>query len=144
MRTWVVGILRFKILDAMRQLKRQPVPYSPLDLDQEMAFLDTGLLFDEQGSWREAPEAWLYGSDEPAEALQQSQLLQFLMLCLTKLPEKTAHVFLMREYLGLDSLEISARTGLKAGHLRIVLMRARLALRTCLATRMSNEQVRRL
>ena len=42
----------------------------------------------------------------------------------------------MREYLGLDSAEITAQTGLKAGHVRIVLMRARLALRTCLAVRM--------
>ncbi len=137
-RTWLVGILRFKILDAMRQRQRHPVLYSPLAVDQELASLDAGLLFDEQGCWSEMPEAWLHGSDEPAEALQQSQMMQFLMLCLKNLPEKTSTVFLMREYLGLDSTEITAQTGLKAGHVRIVLMRARLALRTCLAWRVSS------
>ena len=102
----------------------------------ELQTLDEGL-FDLQGCWSEMPDAWRHDEDAPADALQQSQTLQFLMLCLKGLPEKTARVFLMREYLGLDSNEITDQTGLKAGHVRIVLMRARLSLRTCMAWRMS-------
>lgn len=135
-RTWLVGILRYKILDAMRLHQRQPILYSPLEVDQELQTLDEGL-FDLQGCWSEMPDAWRHDEDAPADALQQSQTLQFLMLCLKGLPEKTARVFLMREYLGLDSKEITVQTGLKAGHVRIVLMRARLSLRTCMAWRMS-------
>ena len=135
-RTWLVGILRFKILDAMRQQQQHPVHCAPLEVDSELQSLEEGL-FDPDGCWSETPNAWQHGEDAPAEALQQSQTLQFLTLCLNGLPEKTTRVFLMREYLGLDSAEITEQTGLKAGHIRIVLMRARLALRTCMAWRMS-------
>jgi RNA polymerase sigma-70 factor (ECF subfamily) len=40
-------------------------------------------------------------------------------------------VFLMREYLGMDTAEITERTALTAGNLRVVLHRARLRLRAC-------------
>jgi RNA polymerase sigma-70 factor, ECF subfamily len=62
----------------------------------------------------------------------QNQLMNLLELCVTKLPEQTTRVFLLREYLGFETEEITDHTGLQSGHVRVLLHRARLSLRTCL------------
>lgn len=136
-RTWLVGILRFKILDVLRERQRHPtLPHD--EVAHELQALDSDLLFDDAGRWTEEPQAWWIASDNPSDTLQQNQMMQLLQRCLDKLPEKTAHVFLMREYLGFETPEIAQRTGLQAGNIRIILMRARLALRTCLEWQMSH------
>jgi RNA polymerase sigma-70 factor (ECF subfamily) len=137
LRTWLVGILRFKILDALRDRNRQPINLSALTLDEELQSLEDDLLFDAQGRWREMPLLWGGAQSEPSEALYHKQGIQILKLCLQQLPEKTGQVFLMREYLGFDGAEVARQTGLQAGHVRVILMRARLALRSCLEWRMS-------
>jgi RNA polymerase sigma-70 factor, ECF subfamily len=135
-RTWLVGILRFKILDVLRERQRHPtLPHD--EVEQELQTLDSDLLFDDAGRWTEEPKTWWSVSDNPSDTLQQNQIMRLLQQCLNKLPEKTAHVFLMREYLGFETTEIAQRTGLQAGNIRIILMRARLALRTCLEWQMS-------
>ncbi|WP_310610847.1 sigma-70 family RNA polymerase sigma factor [Limnohabitans sp.] len=136
-RTWLVGILRFKILDVLRERQRHPtLPHD--EVEQELQTLDSDLLFDDAGRWTEEPQTWWSVSDNPSDTLQQNQMMRRLQQCLDKLPEKTAHVFLMREYLGFETPEIAQRTGLQAGNIRIILMRARLALRTCLEWQMSH------
>lgn len=146
LRTWLVGILRFKILDALRQQQKQPAALSLLpslpglqafQLDKELNALEDNLLFDAQGRWRDQPLAWWDDTGEPDTALQQKQVLHHLQWCLDVLPQKSAQVFLLREYLGCDSAEIATHTGLQSGHIRVILMRTRLALRTCLETRLA-------
>jgi RNA polymerase sigma-70 factor (ECF subfamily) len=107
-----------------------------MDVDQELQMLDRAL-FDVNGRWVDEPQAWWETDSNPSETLQQKQTMQLLQACLEKLPEKTAHVFLMREYLGFESQEISHRTGLQMNHIRVIMMRARLALRTCLEFKMA-------
>jgi RNA polymerase sigma-70 factor (ECF subfamily) len=136
-RTWLVGILRFKIFDALKDRQRFPTPMSAMAVDEEFSSLEDDLLFDAQGRWSEMPQVWWTDEDGPAEALQQRQTLNQLELCLQKLPESTAQIFLLREYLGFEGPDIAQRTGLTHGHVRVILMRARLALRTCLDWRLS-------
>ena len=138
-RSWLVGILRFKILDALREQHRQPASFSSLDVMQELQSLEDALLFDAQERWAEMPQVWWIETAGPSEALVQQQMMQFLELCLKNLPQRTAQIFLMREYLGFESPEIAARTGLQAGHVRVILLRARLALRSCLDLRISGQ-----
>lgn len=146
LRTWLVGILRFKILDALRSQHKHPEALSQwaslagmhaAQLDDELNALEDGLLFDAQGRWHDQPLAWWDDTGEPDTALQQKQVLHHLQLCLDVLPQKSAQVFLMREYLGCQSSEIATHTGLQAGHIRVILMRTRLALRTCLEARLA-------
>jgi RNA polymerase sigma-70 factor (ECF subfamily) len=141
-RTWLVGILRFKILDALRDRKRHATPLSVLAVDQELAALEDDGLFDAQGRWREMPQAWWAAQDGPADTLQQRQTLQMLEQCLQNLPANTAQIFLMREYLGFNGPDIAQQTGLTPGHVRVILLRARLALRTCLELRLSEPPAR--
>lgn len=143
LRTWLVGILRFKILDALRTQQKQPAALYALpglqafELDEELNALEDNLLFDAQGRWCDQPLAWWDDTGEPDTALQQKQVLLHLQRCLDVLPQKSAQVFLLREYLGCDSAEIATHTGLQSGHIRVILMRTRLALRTCLETRLA-------
>lgn len=136
-RTWLVGILRYKILDALRERKRH-IHFDYDEVAQELKTLDADLLFDREGRWSEDPKAWWSMEHNPSETLQQNQMLRLLQQCLDKLPEKTTHVFLMREYLGFENSEIAQRTGMQAGNIRVILMRARLALRTCLEWQMGH------
>jgi RNA polymerase sigma-70 factor (ECF subfamily) len=140
-RTWLVGILRFKIVDALRQRQRQPCALPALLEPDHAEESLQNLLFDVDGQWRDMPHDWWSGPGSatqrtPDGALQEKQLLQLLQVCLTQLSAQTSQVFLMREYLGLNSAEVAAQLGLQAGHVRVILLRARLALRTCLELRL--------
>lgn len=137
MRTWLVGILRFKILDALRERQRHAV-WSSVDIEQEMADMNEEGWFDAHGRWAEAPQAWWHTKSHPGDSVQQQQLLRQLHVCLDRLPERSSQVFLMREYLGFDTAEIAQRTGLLPGNIRVILMRSRSVLRACLEWHLVN------
>jgi RNA polymerase sigma-70 factor (ECF subfamily) len=124
LRTWLTGILKHKIVDAVRKQSREaPLPESP---EEDMGEFDA--LFKDNGHWQDRPQAW----QDPDGALQQKQFLAALEECLRGLPERTARVFMMREHLGLETKEICQELGLTATHCWVLLYRARMALRLCL------------
>jgi RNA polymerase sigma-70 factor (ECF subfamily) len=53
-------------------------------------------------------------------------------ICLEKLPAKTARIFMMREWLELDTEEICKELGVSTSNAWVMLYRARLKLRECL------------
>lgn len=127
LRAWLVGILRHKIVDAIRRRAR----YVRLDTDEalpadEREFDDH---FSADGCWQ--PSA-LNGSC-PEATLAHRELLELIELCMQKLPTNTARVFLMREFLDLEFSEIAERLELTEGHLRVLLYRARMRLRDCVS-----------
>jgi RNA polymerase sigma-70 factor (ECF subfamily) len=120
LRTWLTGILKHKIVDAIRRLTRE----SAMAPDEEAL----EALFDERGHWVDPPRAW----DDPDGSLEQKQFLRALEECLNRLPAKTAQVFMMREHLGYETPEICKELGLTPTHCWVLIYRARLALRECL------------
>jgi RNA polymerase sigma-70 factor (ECF subfamily) len=126
LRTWVTGILKHKIVDAIRRQMRER-PASEFDSGAEEEFDG---LFDRRGHWQEAPDAW----EQPEQALNQRQFLAALEACLRALPERSARAFMMREHLGLDTSEICKELEITATHCWVLLHRARMALRLCLET----------
>lgn len=120
LRTWLTGILKHKIVDAIRRLSRE----APVDPD-EAGFED---LFNERGHWIDAPAAW----DDPDASLEQKQFFAALEECLGRLPAKTARVFMMREHLGYETADICKELGVTPTHCWVLLYRARTALRECL------------
>jgi len=125
LRTWLTGILKHKIVDAIRrQAREQPAA----DLAPEGGEDEFDALFDRRGHWEEPPSAW----EHPEQALNQRQFLAALEACLRTLPERTARVFMMREHLGLETPEICKELGITATHCWVMLHRARMALRLCL------------
>jgi len=123
-RTWLTGILKHKIVDAIRRQAREPVVSA--EADEEVADFDE--LFTERGHWNERPAAW----GNPDSALEQSQFFRALELCLARLPGRTAQAFMMREHLGLETGEICKELGITPTHCWVMLYRARMTLRECL------------
>lgn len=126
LRAWLTGILRHKIVDALRARGRtQPLARTwPAGDDDEIA--EEGFTAD--GRWD--PATFVH-TQCPESTASQRQLLEMLELCLHALPPRSAQLLLMREYLGMDTDEIVAQSALTPGALRVVLHRARMRLRQC-------------
>src|SRR5437016_360220 len=119
LRTWLTGILKHKIVDAIRRASRE-APTADEDQMEE--------LFDETGHWREMPSAWA----DPDASLEQKEFFVKLEECLSRLPARTAQAFMLREHLGFETDEICKELGVTATHCWVLLYRARMALRLCL------------
>lgn len=128
-RAWVFGILRHKIVDLIRQQGRS---INSSALAEEDAALDRTLegLFDAGGHWSLSgrPLGW----NDPHTALQQQEFWNVFDACLNHLPENTARVFMMREFLEFETPEVCRALGITPNHCHVILHRARLALRQCL------------
>ncbi|WP_373889332.1 sigma-70 family RNA polymerase sigma factor [Massilia sp. TS11] len=125
LRTYVTGILKFKIIDNLRAATRER-PLEPLDEQSEAEAVDA--LFAADGHTRELPRQW----GEPERVLEQKDFFRVLELCLEKLPARMARIFMMREWLELDTEEICKECAISAANLWVLLYRARLRLRECL------------
>jgi RNA polymerase sigma-70 factor (ECF subfamily) len=127
-KTWLTGILKHKIVDAIRRKQREPLVASTFD--QECDIEDFEGLFRANGAWDERPADW----GDPEQALNRRQFFDIMDFCLEKLPPNTARVFMMREVMELDSDEICKELAITANNLWVILYRARMSLRECLET----------
>ncbi len=126
LRTWLTGILKHKVVDAIRRRQREPLAAAALD--EELDVEDFDALFREGGAWAEPPADW----GDPESALNQRQFLDVVEICLERLPANTARVFLMREVMELETEEICKELAITANNLWVILYRARMSLRACL------------
>lgn len=122
-RTWLVGILKHKIIDHIRKEIRDR------KLSEAVKSDPTSSLFNADGSWIEAPENW---KENPQELCENEQFRHVLQGCIAKLPEKQQIVFRMREISGEDTETVCKEAEITPTHLHVLIHRARLALRTCL------------
>ncbi len=127
LKTWLVGILKHKVIDLFRLNARTVA----LDTDTDAAYgndeLDA-LVFTANGHFAQGPADW----GNPEQALQSRQFFAVLEACAEKMPVAMGRVFLMREWLELSSDDICKELGLSATNLYVTLHRARLRLRECL------------
>ncbi len=112
LRTWLVGILKHKIIDLIRKEKKYVRP----GVDEI------------GGHWEEAPADW----GNPADTLQQSQFFDVMDFCVNKLSPLMARVFSMREIFDFEITEICAEMRITTSNCSVLLYRARMQLRTCL------------
>jgi len=125
LRTWLTGILKHKIIDAIRKASRETTLGDEADEPDDAAF---DALFRTNGHWREAAPAW----EQPERALESREFLRALEECLQRLPARTGQVFMMREHLGVDTGDICKELGITPTHCWVLLYRARMTLRECL------------
>lgn len=126
LRTWVLAILKNKIVDTLRRKVREnaaPVADNGSDVDA---------YFDERDHWAEdtRPSAWV----GPEQATENKRFWEVFEACLYRLPEASARIFTMREVLGFDTDEICTTLAITSNNCWVQLHRARLALRACLGT----------
>ena len=129
LKTWLTGILKHKIVDAIRKKQREPAVVAAFgDIDSELDIEDFDALFKENGAWENKPADW----GDPETSLDRRQFFDIMDFCLEKLPPNTARVFMMREVMELESDEICTELTITANNLWVILYRARMALRECL------------
>ena len=125
-KTWLIGILKHKVIDILRQRSRE------VELDRDDGAdgheeLDA-LVFKADGHFAQAPADW----GNPEQDLSSRQFFAVLEACTDKMPVALGRVFLMREWLELSSEEICKELNLTSTNLYVQLHRARLRLRECL------------
>ncbi|MEO5686690.1 MAG: sigma-70 family RNA polymerase sigma factor [Burkholderiaceae bacterium] len=126
LKSWLIGILKHKLIDQLRRNTREA---SVATSDDDEDFDDA--LFLPDGHWREAPQDW----GDPDAACSRQQFFDILQACCDHLPPVQARVFMMREWLELDTGEICTELAISNTNLWVLLHRARLRLRECLQVR---------
>jgi RNA polymerase sigma-70 factor, ECF subfamily len=104
LRTWLTGILKHKISDALRG----PVREEPAELD-------------------EFPSA----AGCPEAGLSRTRFMEALQRSLEELPPTSRKVFMLRDVLEQDTREVCAQLAITDGHCWVALHRARKRLREC-------------
>ena len=127
LRTYVIGILKFKIIDFLRAGNRE-AQFADFGAEDQSDEDIVDQLFQADGHAVEAASAW----GAPEATLQQIDFFKTLEICLEKLPAQTARVFMMREWLELSTEDICKELGVSTSNLWVLLYRARLRLRECL------------
>lgn len=126
LKTWLVGILKHKVVDQLRKHSRE----ATVLVDDDGEDLDE-LLFAADGHWREPPAIWA----SPEASLGQREFFEVLQACIDHLPAVQGRVFMMREWLDLETDEICKELQITTTNLGVLLHRARLRLRECLDLR---------
>jgi RNA polymerase sigma-70 factor (ECF subfamily) len=125
LRTYVIGILKFKIIDLIRVSGRE-MQISQDEGQDDAELIDS--LFEKNGHVMNHNPSW----GTPDAVLEQQDFFKILEICLEKLPPQTGRVFMMREWLDLSTEEICKELDLTTSNLWVILYRARLRLRECL------------
>jgi len=126
LKTWLVGILKHKIIDSMRQRQREVMLDSGSDDDNDDPL--EHMAFKADGHFAQTPANW----GNPEQDLKSRQFMAVLDACTQKLPPVQGRLFLMREWLEMSSDEICKELALTPTNLYVQLHRARLRLRECL------------
>jgi RNA polymerase sigma-70 factor (ECF subfamily) len=123
-RTWLIAILKHKIVDYIRKKIREPST-DKIETLTDLADSD----FNDHGEWQIRPFKWAINPDKIYE---QKEFLNVLYRCLAELPERLAEAFMLREMDGLSTEEICKVLEITATNSWVMLYRARMSLRHCI------------
>ncbi len=129
LRTWLTGILKFKIVDFQRACVSERARTVSATAEEDSAdpeWFDK--LFDETGHWKEQFSDW----QTPDSALEQKQFFETFERCMDKLPGPARRVFFQREVMGTETDEICKDEAISSSNCWVILHRARVSLRECI------------
>ncbi len=129
-KTWLIGILKHKIIDHFRKHKRE----QPSD-DIEALAEQLDQQFDHTGHWNLSLTRW----QNPDQAHENSEFWKVFAACIAHLPDHLADLFILREIKGLTTDEICKLLEISTtNNMWVMLSRARMRLRNCLDSRWFN------
>lgn len=103
--TWLFGILKHKVVDAMRRTsKEEPPADGGSDLSHD---------------------------DSPESALMRRCLLEAVDAALKRLPARAARVFVLRDVMGMDTREVCRELSISSANCWVMHYRVRQTLRAC-------------
>ncbi len=121
-RTWLISILKRKIIDYYRKINSKKGK-----AEVRMSYFSD----DQEGDWLEErveDENYLNAQ----ESMENSELGDAIYSCLDKLPEKQATIFKMKTILGQETETICNELDITPSNLWVILHRARVQLAQCL------------
>lgn len=124
MKTWLVGILKHKIVDQLRKLGREK-PYESPDRLYDSVQGD----FNEKGMWEMGPAKW---TADPGDIQEKKEFWEVFRNCLGKLSKTHLSAYSLREIEGKETGEICMILDISPTNLWVILYRARMSLRKCL------------
>jgi RNA polymerase sigma-70 factor (ECF subfamily) len=119
-RTWLVGILKNKIVDQIRRHTRE-CQSSFFDDDADIS----DFIFTNEGIEDELQAKW----SNPEECLSRQQFMAKLNLCLKAMPAQQANAFILRYALDKDTHEICDELSITTNNLNVMLHRTKSQLR---------------
>lgn len=123
-RTWLIGILKHKIVDHLRKSSRDIGASMSAESSLELASEP----FNERGRWQvEIPDR-----SDPEKSLEQEDFWRVLNECVDRLPKRLATLFVLRELDGATSEEQCRTLHISSNNLWVMLSRLRMRMRHCL------------
>jgi len=122
-RTWLVGILKHKIIDHFRKMGRLA------SLSEAVKTEPASDFFGEDGKWHESPKTW---QQNPEVLGENSDFYATLQSCLDKLPDVQKRTFCLREFDGEPTQAVCKNLNITSSNFHVLMHRARIALRGCL------------
>jgi RNA polymerase sigma-70 factor (ECF subfamily) len=120
-RTWLIGILRHKIVDRLR-LRGRDVQIQA----------DDPSWWDALGRWKQSPGTW---GDDPQALCEIDELRAVVRGCISSLPSRQAQAVALRSIDEMEFSQVASSLGISEGHVAVLLHRARAQLRDCLERR---------
>lgn len=122
-RTWLIGILRFKLIDLLRKRQKDRERTIPAESESESLFDD--------GIWIRRPKNW----DAAGQQLESEEFRRILDECIAALPSPMREAFCLRVLDEMPSDEVCKCLDVSATNLWTLVHRAKLRLRSCLGRR---------
>lgn len=133
LRTWLIGILKHKIIDYFRKKHHQTQSLNDSDLGEDLIAYQ----FDQQGHWKINLSEW----PTPDEAFSHSEFKQVVNKCISRLPQKMADLLMLNTIEGLSTEDCCKVLNFQStNQLWVTLSRTRMKLRSCLDTHWFNQE----
>src|SRR6056297_319330 len=122
-RTWLVSILKRKVIDHYRKINSKKGK-----AEVRMNYSSDS---DAEGDWLEQQVADPFSTLENS-AMENEELGMAIQECISKLPQKQARVFILKTINGISTEDICKELGINPSNLWVMIHRARTALMDCL------------
>lgn len=123
-KTWLTSILKFKIIDHYRK-KGKEIPLSKVSETSDIE----STMYDKKGHWTSTPVSW---GNDPEKHIQNTEFMEVLHKCVSKLPKNLATVFKMKMFEEAESSTICKDLDISPNNLWVILYRSRLKLKECI------------
>lgn len=123
-RTWLIGILKHKIIDYLRRYYREK---SIGDISNNEEIVNQ--FYHDNGRLKKSPSGWL---PDPVELLEKKEFWNVFKNCQEKLPRAIRDAFTLKEIEQMKSKEICETLNITQSNYWVLLHRARFLLRQCL------------
>ncbi|MCF6248992.1 MAG: sigma-70 family RNA polymerase sigma factor [Desulfobacula sp.] len=131
-KTWLTGIIKHKIIDAIRKKYRETAFE-----DKALDFRTRENAFNDKGMWKTGPRKW---ASNPEELLNQKDFLTVVNKCFGELPDRPGRALAMKELDGETTKTICKVLNVSSTNAWVILHRARALMRKCIEAKWLGEK----